>query len=142
MERPPPGGVSAANLAEDALLRCDLDAATDRVSALSASESVDHEALQTRVMLARTTGAGDLEELRGLISLRDRELERQAFGGIGGSSAISNSAQDIRIYGRLPIPAPVGPVLPTAASGLSAWLRDPVAAADLGAPGSGLAECR
>ncbi len=140
--RTPPDGVTAALLAEDAFLRCDLGAATGRASALRTSESVDHEALQTRVMLARMTGYGRLTELRTLIRLRDRELERQAFEGIGGSPAISNTAQDIRVYGRLPVPTPVGPVLPTAASGLSAWLRDPEAAADLGAPGSGLAECR
>ena len=58
------------------------------------------------------------------------------------SSPFWEPDEDRRLYERNPVvPADWGVELPTEAEGLSAWLRDPIAAAMLSAPGSGLASC-
>ncbi|MGH2454707.1 MAG: O-antigen ligase family protein [Candidatus Limnocylindria bacterium] len=140
--RPLPEDASGYLLAEAALLHCDAGTAAQVLSELTNAEAARPAALQARVMTARAFGVGDLSALRELIRLSDLQLERQAFGGIAGSSVVADSNRTRSEYGRLAVVTDLDPILPTIASGLSAWLRDPVTAADLGAPGSGLAQCR
>ena len=141
--RPLPEDAGGYLLAEAALLECDRETAAQVLSGLKSGEAAQPAALQARVMTARAFGVGgQLSVLRELIHLSDRQLERMAFDGIAGSSIIADSNRTRGAYGTLPLVTDLDPILPTPASGLSAWLRDPASAADLGAPGSGLAQCR
>jgi hypothetical protein len=78
-----------------------------------------------------------------LASLRWPLLRLMASMEVPGRSPLVDGDEDLRLYGRFSVAAPeVGPVFPTAISGMSAWLTDPGAAAERGAPGSGLAGCQ
>ena len=139
--RPLPEDAHGILLAEAALVQCDGDTAAQVLMELPSVEAGGPAGLQARVMIARAFRIGDLSVLGELIRLRDRQLERMAFDGIAGASVAADSNRTLWEYGTLPVETDLSPVLPTSASALSAWLRDPVSAADLGAPGSGLAEC-
>jgi hypothetical protein len=76
-----------------------------------------------------------------MMSLHDRNLWKLAFGGVTGQSPFFDYFADVTMYGMAPDDHSGGLVFPSDASGLSAWLRNPVAAARVGAPGSPLAEC-
>jgi O-antigen ligase/tetratricopeptide (TPR) repeat protein len=139
---PPDAGV--AGTADAASIRCDRGAAEAALGDLDAGEAADLGALQARLMYGRIFDAVDGAEeevLLELIAGHDPGIRRQATVAIGGTPAASDHNRDLHTYSRIPIRAPIGPVLPTPASGLSAWMRDPVAAADAGAPGSALADC-
>jgi hypothetical protein len=100
------------------------------------------EGLLTRIMLARASGADETELLM-LATLRYRTLAFIAGQVVRGVSPLSGPAEDPTFYGHLSLPPPnVEPTLPISESGLSAWLHDPVAAARIGAPDSGLANCQ
>jgi hypothetical protein len=93
-------------------------------------------------MTRRAFDETEVDRLLTLLAAHDPGIVRQATDGVAGASAVGDHNADVATYAQIPIRPPIGPVLPTPSSGLSAWLRDPVAAADAGAPGSGLAMCR
>ena len=133
-------GIAAA--AEGALLRCDPDGATSILGALTGDLAADSTALQALLMTRRAFDETEVDRLLTLLAAHDPGIVRQATDGVAGASAVGDHNADVATYAQIPIRPPIGPVLPTPSSGLSAWLRDPVAAADAGAPGSGLAMCR
>jgi tetratricopeptide (TPR) repeat protein len=126
---------------QGAVLSCRLRAAEQTLSGLgNAARQLD--ALQARLLFETAFGGTHRTEITTLIRLRNPGLAGGISEAVGGISPVWSSFYDNRYYDQLAIlPATVF-ALPTAASGLSAWLRDPVSAADRGAPGSGLAECR
>jgi hypothetical protein len=93
-------------------------------------------------MLERALGADLQPGLETLMSLHDRNLWKLAFEGVTGQSPFFDYFADVTMYGAAPMDLRSGPVFPTEASGLGAWLRDPLAAAQAGAPDSPLADCR
>ena len=124
-----------------ATVSCQLDLADETLSSLTRADASSAYGLQARIIASLVDGenAGDLVALAQL----RRWSETLASATLSGMRAVWEPAEDARIYGRFPLqPAPVGPVLPTAGSGLTVWLHDPIAAAKAGAPGSGLAICR
>jgi hypothetical protein len=94
------------------------------------------------ILLARASGEDARDGIE-LVMLRSPVLGYLAAVDVPGQSPLVDPEEDQRLYSRMALPAPpIGPIFPTSDSGLSAWLRDPVAAADRGAPESGLARCR
>jgi tetratricopeptide (TPR) repeat protein len=138
---PVPPDVGRPFQAEMAVLLCQPGLAADALDGLGAVERTTGDALQARVVFARAFGAEVDGVTQRMIRLRNTSLARQAFGGVIGASPLTDYTADVNVYRRIPI-APPDPIFPTGPSGLSVWLRDPVEAADLGAPGSPLAECR
>lgn len=94
------------------------------------------------MLFERAFGGDRMGEITTLLRLRDPGLAATITHAAGGISPVWSSFYDNRYYDRLAIPPPNDFALPTSASGLSAWLRDPVRAADRGAPGSGWSACR
>ena len=140
---PADAGSGVAVVAETALLQCQPDVAVTALGELTGRQAADSEALQARLMLGRAFGgAVDETELLTLLGTHNPALLREASDGVAGVPAAGDHNADVATYARIPIRPPIGPVLPTPSSGLSAWLRDPVTAAVAGAPGSGLAMCR
>jgi hypothetical protein len=133
---------SSENRAEAAILACDFDSAASLIANLSTEAATETQSLQAQIMLARAQGQPVEGRVATLISLRGRPLALQASGGVAGESPAVDYTKDIHVYNRIPIQPALGPILPTEASGLSAWLNEPVLAADVGGPGSGLATCR
>jgi tetratricopeptide (TPR) repeat protein len=98
--------------------------------------------LLTRILIARV-GGDPVDDFVALAGLRRPIVAFLATHDVAGASPFTALAHDAQFYGRRAIKPPDSlPVFPSAESGLSAWLRDPVAAADRGAPDSGLAACR
>ena len=140
--KPSPGDGITADAATNATLRCDLPEVDRILRALSDDEGRSVKALIARLMAARIEGQ-DATEVLLLMQLRWPLLGHMATNELSAASPFTDPDEDARIYRRLGMPAvDFGPLLPTADGGLSAWLRDPVGAADTGAPGSGLASCR
>ena len=131
-----------AGAAESALLQCEHQEALVVLGRLTGTQAADGAVLRARLMVERAFDGGDDERLLTLLASHDPGIVRMASGGVAGESAAGDHNADVAVYGLIPIRPPVGPILPTPNSGLSAWLRDPLAAADVGAPGSGLAACR
>jgi hypothetical protein len=140
MPLPPEAG--PALQVEAAMLACEATAAAGLLGPLSDVQTADATALQARLMVQRAFGGSDSPDVLVLLAAHDQGLHRMATGGVAGTSAAGDHNRDVKTYSRIPIRPPIGPVLPTPASGLSAWLRDPIAAADVGAPGTALATCR
>jgi O-antigen ligase len=133
----------AATLAVlDATIRCDLSRASGLLEDAGRSAH-DRAALTARLMLASLTG--DEEAYRAAVRvaiLRRSELATLATTEPGPAAPFSDYEGDIGLYRRIPLaPMEWGPMLPTYAEGLAAWLQDPSDAARRGAPESGLATC-
>jgi O-antigen ligase len=133
--------VGPIQAATAAVIGCDPAAAARYVTQLSGGERASADSLLVRILIARATGMPD-HDLLTLAKLRWPLLAQIATEEAKGVSPLTGPADDIQLYGRLSLPAPlVGPSLPTSEGGLSAWLHDPRAAARLGAPESPLATC-
>jgi O-antigen ligase/tetratricopeptide (TPR) repeat protein len=139
-----PAGASPAIQVHAAVLACRIQEAEQTLASLSldAPAATQGDGLQAQLLFKAAYGDGRLSEITTLIKLRDPGLGETIARAAGGTSPIWSAFYDNRYYDRLPIQAPTDFALPTATSGLSAWLRDPVNAADRGAPDSGLANCR
>jgi len=95
------------------------------------------------VLVAQAHGSTSVNDVIALAGLRWPLLGILATQRVSGASPFADPATDFALYRRLPMPAvDLDVFLPTADSGMSAWLRDPAAAADRGAPKSGLATCQ
>ena len=130
------------NAAIAAAIDCEVAQARALIAGLPTDRSYEADVLLVRLLLARIEREPD-EHVLTLARLRWPFLAFLATVDIEDSSPFSSLGDDVQIYGRRSVPAPPGIAgLPTSESGLSAWLRDPIAAADVGAPGSGLATCR
>ena len=129
-------------LAADALLRCDLDAAEDAYAG-PLSAIADEQSLLVAVLVGRAIGSPDLVATASDLSdFRNAGFDRLISDEPAPSSPFWEPDEDRRLYERNPVvPADLGVLLPTEAEGLGAWLRDPIAAAGISAPGSGLASC-
>jgi tetratricopeptide (TPR) repeat protein len=128
------------NAAVAAVIGCRLDEAAQMAGALQTPPTTN--SLLVDILLARASdeAADDAIELAGLRSPR---LGYLASVDVPGRSPLVDPEEDLRLYSRNALPTPpIGPIFPTTDSGLSEWLRDPAAAADRGAPDSGLARCR
>jgi O-antigen ligase len=136
----PPNEATPALQAEAAILACRPSQALQELSSLEGQGATELETLGAKLLFDesynRTT-----DDLEILIRLRDPGLAGIIARQATGASPVWSFFYDNRYYDRVAITPPGGPVLPTPASGLSAWLRDPTGAADRGAPGSGLAKC-
>ena len=130
-------------LAADALLRCDLDAAEQSYAGAPLSRSADEQSLMVALLVGRAADASSLEETAAELSdLRNAAFESLISEEPAPSSPFWEPDEDRRLYERNPVvPADLGVQLPTAAEGLGAWLRDPIAAARISAPGSALSSC-
>jgi O-antigen ligase len=135
-----------AEAAESALLRCEPSVAAGSLGDLTAAQAANSAALQARLMVGRAfdrfLDRAEEAQLLTLLAAHNPGIVRMATDGVGGAAAASDHNADVAVYARVPVRPPVGPILPTPSSGLSAWLRDPIAAADVGAPASRLATCR
>jgi hypothetical protein len=136
-----PSDVDTPYRAEAALLMCRPDLAATALDGLDTIEATAGPALEARLIYDRAFGTEVDPATLVLMSLWNTSLARQAEGSVEGDSPFRDYQADVQVYGRIPL-TPPGPTFPTGASGLSAWLQDPIAAADVGAPGSPLAECR
>lgn len=137
-----PSDVSRDAEAESALLRCKPDVAAAVLAQLSSPEATAQASLQAQLMLERVAGDAADPRLSTLIALHDRNLWRLAYEGVSGGSPMVDYFADVTVYSMAPIDAGGALLFPTEASGLSAWLRDPIDAADTGAPNSPLSMCR
>jgi hypothetical protein len=137
-----PKDIGPVESAASAVIGCDLPGAVRDIAAVSGSVAVSADALLVRILIARATGMAD-SDLLTLAKLRWPFLAFISERDVDGTSPLTGPADDVQLYGRLSLPAPsIGPILPTSEAGLSAWLRDPVTAARVGAPESPLATCR
>jgi O-antigen ligase/tetratricopeptide (TPR) repeat protein len=128
--------------AASAAIDCRLAEARGYLGQLPDAEAATAEGLLVRLLVARAAGE-PAEEVVTLASLRLPALGFVAATDVSGASPFEALGEDVHVYGRWSLgPPPIGPILPTSEAGLSAWLRDPVAAARRGAPDSGLATCR
>jgi hypothetical protein len=75
------------------------------------------------------------------LQTRDPGLARLVINPAGGAPPVPDGFQDVTFYDRIPLSPHSLLELPSAPGGLSAWLRDPVAAAAVGAPDIGLSNC-
>lgn len=120
-----------------ALLQCDAMEAK-AISEQQHAARVTHPAVA--IMVARWLDP--LDPVEDELALAGVGIGRLAVSQPAPSSVVWDPGEDNRIYERDPVsPTQLGLDLPTDAEGLSAWLMDPRAAAEIGAPGSGLAEC-
>jgi hypothetical protein len=129
------------NAAVVAAISCDIQGAANAADGMSPAESDSGIGLIARILVRRLASdpSADVDALR----ILRPTLGLAASTAVRGSSPLVEPEEDDRLYSRTAISAPtVGPTFPTFASGLSAWLRDPRAAARLGAPRSGLATCQ
>jgi O-antigen ligase len=138
----PPDGATPAMQVETDLLACRTDQAAQELAGVVGTAATELETLEARFLFERAYGRGASRNVVALIRLRDPGLADSIAHQAVGVSPVWSFFYDNRYYDRIAINPPAGPVLPTPGSGLSAWLRDPVAAAERGAPGSGLATCR
>jgi hypothetical protein len=138
----PPDGATPALRAETAVLACRTTEADHELAELVGQRATELETLEARLLFEKAYGDVSPTKVETLIRLRDPGLADLIAHQAVGASPVWSFFYDNRYYDRRAITPPPGPVLPTLASGLSAWLRDPVAAADRGAPESGLAKCR
>jgi len=127
---------------ESSVLACHVDQATRDLAAILGQGSTEMETLEARMMLEAAYYGGATLEVKTLVRLRDPGLAWTISHPSGGASPTWSVFYDNRYYDRTAITPPGGPFLPTPGDGLGAWLRDPVSAADRGAPDSGLAKCR
>jgi hypothetical protein len=138
----PPATTTHAQRVESATLACRSQVASDVLNELEGRAASRIDALEARLIFGRAYGGKDVGEILALMRLRDPGQAQLASLHASGTSPVSNAFYDDRYYDRIAIPPPPGPTFPTPASGLSAWLTDPIAAADRGAPMSALAACR
>jgi O-antigen ligase len=132
--------VGPFNAAASAVITCDVDEASRILGDVRGQPSTD--SLLADILVARASGIDATHAIE-LAMLRSPALGFLASTDVPDRSPLIDPAEDQRLYSRLALPSPpIGPIFPTAESGLSAWLRDPATAADRGAPGSGLARCR
>jgi tetratricopeptide (TPR) repeat protein len=135
-----PAGADRADLLLLDVLGCKRAQAREELSRMSRGEAAEIGALEARALYeAAFTPTSRMGRI--LLALRDPGRGGLAFHEELGASPTWDYSHDTRFYDRVPIPAPVGPVLPTTSSGLSAWLRSPQAAAAIGAPASALRDC-
>jgi exopolysaccharide production protein ExoQ len=137
-----PDDATLALQVEIAVLQCRIDVAAANLAAITGRSVSELESLQARLLFERAFGTGETGDVETLIKLRAPPLDALISYPSVGTSPVWNFGHDARFYDRRPIPPPIRPAFPTIASGLSAWLRDPLSAADRGAPQSGLAICR
>lgn len=138
----PPEGATPALQAEAAVLSCRTSQAAHGLADLVGPAATELETLEARLLFEKAYGGESQSQLETLIRLRDPGLASLIATQAIGVSPVWSFFYDNRHYDRQAISPPAGPLLPTTASGISAWLRDPVAAADRGAPNSGLAKCQ
>jgi hypothetical protein len=136
------GETDPVNAAAAAAIDCQVDEAVALLNNLPTLKRYDAGGLLVGLFAARITSEPD-EQLLQLATLRYPILAFLATTEIKDASPFSSLADDVQVYRRRSVPPPPQlETLPISESGLSAWLRDPVRAADAGAPASGLAACR
>jgi tetratricopeptide (TPR) repeat protein len=138
---PAPSDANHVATLETEVLSCDPGGAIETLAAMTSTEATHRAGLVARILYERALGDEKAGTTATLLELRDRGLGQMARLVAFGSSPAWDYSHDLRYYARFPIPPPSGITFPTQASGMSAWLRDPAAAADTGAPGSELAAC-
>jgi len=140
---PSPNATAPDGVASAAVIDCRLTEARAAISGMTTAEAVSLDGLSARILVARASGSTSIDDLIALAGLRSSLLGILASQYVPGASPFADPATDVALYRRLPMPAPgLDPILPTADSGTSAWLRDPAGAADRGAPNSDLARCQ
>lgn len=140
---PSPDGIGPDAVASAAVIDCRLPQAQAAIEAMTTAEAASSDGLRARVLVARAIGSSSVNDTITLASLRWPLLGMLATRVTPGASPFADPATDFALYRRIPMPPPdLGLILPTADSGMSAWLREPAAAADRGAPNSGLASCQ
>jgi hypothetical protein len=137
-----PADAPLAIQAQASIFGCRIQEADTTLAKLSEQAAEQIDGLQAQLLYVTAFGDGRVGEITTLIRLRNPGLAASVTQALSGISPARNSFYDNRYYDRLGIAPPNAFALPTSASGMSVWLRDPVSAADRGAPGSGLAECR
>jgi O-antigen ligase/tetratricopeptide (TPR) repeat protein len=136
-----PADADLGILAQKHILACDRAGADAVLARVRPDDRTRLTAVVARLMYARAFG-GETDDDRALLRMRDPGLGAIADGVARGSAPSWDYSHDTRYYDRLPVIPPHGLSLPTQASGISAWLRDPIEAAKVGAPDSPLAQCR
>jgi O-antigen ligase len=137
----PPAELSSVEAAVAAAIDCQPDEALELLGPPSTAAVVP-DWVPVRIIVARMSGE-PVDDYLILASLRRPVDAFLATNEPAGASPFSALAHDAQFYGRRSIAPPEGmPIFPSPESGLSAWLRDPIGAADRGAPDSGLATCR
>jgi O-antigen ligase len=138
----PPAEMAPDAAASSAVIDCRLADATGAIREMSAAEATGSDALQARILVATATNDPARHDVLELASLRWPLLGILATRQVGGDSPFSDPSVDVTIYRRRPmLAADLGLTFPTSTAGISMWLREPSAAAHLGAPGSGLDRC-
>jgi O-antigen ligase len=123
------------------VIQCKLDAATAAVEERRA-ERFTFTGLVSSIIVARVSGSS-AADLLALAKLRTPLLRIVTTTNLGATSPLGGQIEDTRLYRRLALAPPeMDPMFPTPDAGLGAWLRNPVEAARVGAPGSALATCR
>jgi hypothetical protein len=135
-----PVDASIALRLEAAVLSCDVVTAGSLSANLSHTK--DAESLRAQILYARLVGSDQLPALLEQLKLRDPASADLSARPRLGSALTVNAFYDDRYYNRLALPAALGRPFPTTASGLSAWLRDPVGTAQIAMPSSALAGCQ
>jgi O-antigen ligase len=135
------GPVTTFDMAAAAVIDCRPDNAVVQLGP-TANAAVNARWLLVRIIVGRVDGQ-PVDDYIAMAGLRWPIVAFMASNEVTGASPFTALAHDAKFYGRRSISPPDGgPVFPSPESGLSAWLRDPIGAADRGAPDSGLATCR
>jgi tetratricopeptide (TPR) repeat protein len=135
------GATTSFDMAAAAVVDCRPDDAVRELGP-TANAAVNARWLSVRMLAGRVRGE-PVDDYIALAGLRWPIVAFMASNDVTGASPFTALAHDSKFYGRRSIaPPPDGPIFPSPESGLSAWLRDPIAAADRGAPDSRLASCR
>jgi len=132
----------SSSAAVNAIIRCDPGQAARHLTD-GGGAAHDKAGLTPQLMLASLLN--DQDAFRAALAvaiLLKSDLRNLAVDDPGPASPFSDYAEDVGLYKRIPFPpAELGPMLPTSAQGLAAWLQDPREAARRGAPRSALAKC-
>jgi hypothetical protein len=140
--RKAPEDSSPALQLQHAVIECDMRLVSHLSGVLVTTQQHDLEAIRAQLLVARSAGRAEVGDLITLLGLRDPGLGRIATLPPADAGPTDSSFYDNRYYDHLAIDSPIPFALPTSASGMSAWLRNPVDAAHRGAPESGLAHCQ
>jgi tetratricopeptide (TPR) repeat protein len=142
LDLPPAEGTPVGLQLQNAVLRCQMRVAEDLDNDMIGAIRAEYESILGLVMFENAFGsAGVDEEVMLNFQRRSPGLARLLGEPEGGPGPVPDAFQDVTFYDRIPLsPISVMP-LPSSASGLKAWLRDPVTAASAGAPDSPIAGC-
>jgi O-antigen ligase len=135
----PQEGAGPALDLQTAVIGCSFSRAESLVRGLAGSSATEVEALRGQVMLRNAAKAPPSRNEEALLLLRDPAMPAVLSSA---SDVLTTSSYDASIYSRRSLPRAPVLSLPTDAGGMSAWLRDPLASATRGAPGSPLARCQ